>query len=194
MGIKDTAYASLFDKKDLPYIYRLAEEVRTTHNQDLVNSFNNTLEKKWNDHHPTLEIGNKNIEMLQVSKADDLIVTVGINQCIDQILGASVLRWQNMASGSGTTAASIGQTALVTQLFVIDMSSSGWREYAGASLRFAGIFGESLATHTVNEAAISRSDGAVILNRNMFSNFPISHTINVTGYVISCVIEFVPVM
>ncbi len=192
--MKDTTYATLFDKKDLPYVYRLAEEVRATHNQDLVNNFNNNLEKKWNDHNPIIEIGNKDIEIEQISKADDLIVTVGINQCIDQILGASVLRWQIIGSGSGTTAVSAAQTSLVTQLFLIDMSLLGWREYAGASLRFAGIFGESLATHTVNEAGIFRSDGAVMLNRNMFSNNPITHTINLNGYVISCVIEFVPVM
>jgi len=195
MGIKDSCYASVFDKKDLPYVYRLAEEVRATHNQDLVTEFNNNLGKKWNDHNPIIEIGNKDIEIQQISKADDLVVTTGINQCIDQILGTSVLRWQFIFSGSGTTAPSIGQTALVTGLFSVDMSLFGWREFAGTSLRFAAIFGESTTTHTVNEAGVfGPSPGFIMLNRNMFSNNPITHTVNTAGYLISCVIEFVPVM
>ena len=192
MAIKDTAYASLFDKKDLPYVYRLAEEVRATHNQDLVTEFNNTLEKKWNDHKPTIQIGNKDVELLQVSKADDLVLTVGINFLIDQILGTTVTRWLNLTSGIGTTAPTIADIGLVSGLVSVDMSLSGWREYASSSLRFGAIFGESTASGTVTECCVVA--GTTLLNRNMFSNNPITHVANVTGYVISSVVEFVPVM
>jgi len=194
--MKDVCYASLFDKKDMPYIYRLAEEIRTTHNQDLVNEFNNKLEKKWNDHNHFLQIGNKDIEIQQVSKADDLVVTAGINQCIDQILGASTTRWQYMARGTGTTTPVAGNTTLVTESASrIDMSTSGWREYASSSLRFAGIHGESIPTITVNECGVFTTSAAgIMLNRNAFSNFPLTHTINIDGIVLSTVIEFVPVM
>lgn len=196
MGIKDTTYASLFDKQDLPYVYRLAEEVRATHNQDLVNEFNNNLENKWNDHNPILEVGDKNIEILQVSKADDLVVTDGINWMINQILGTGVERWTFMGVGNSSTAPAIGNTILISELVPrVDMSLSGWREYAGSSLRFAGIFGETRASQTITEAAVFLgASGGFMLNRNMFSNNPITHTINANGYVISCVIEFVPVM
>ncbi len=194
MGIKDTTYASLFDKKDLPYLYRLAEEVRATHNQYLVTEFNTTLEKKWNDHNPILEIGNKDIEILQVSKADDLVVTAGINWLIDQILGTTVIRWQYLVSGTGTTAPTISDIG-VTGLTTVDMSLSGWREYAGSSLRFAAIFGESSAQGIVTECDIAHNGPPVtILNRNVFSNNSITHTVNVTGYVISSIVEFVPIM
>ena len=191
MGIKDYSYASLFDKKDLPYLYRLAEKVRATHNQDLVNDFNNNLERKWNDHNPIL---GDNIEILQTSKADDLVVTTGINQCIDLILGTSIISWEYMYEGSGTTAPAIGQTALITPQFLVSMILFGWREYAGTSLRFAGIFGESPITHTVNEAGVFIAGLATMLNRNTYSYNPIIHTINTTAYVISSVVEFVPVV
>jgi hypothetical protein len=194
--MKDVCYASLFDKKDLPYIYRLAEEIRTTHNQDLVNEFNNKLENKWNDHNHYLQIGNRDIEIQQVAKADDLVVTVGINQCIDQILGASTTRWQYMARGTGTTTPAAANTTLVTEVASrVDMSTSGWREYAGSSLRFAGIHGESIATITVNECGVFTAfTSGTMLNRNVFSNFPLTHTINIDGIVLSAVVEFVPVM
>ena len=194
--MKDVCYASLFDKKDLPYIYRLAEEIRTTHNQDLVNDFNNKLENKWNDHNHFLQVGNKDIEIQQVSKADDLVVTAGVNQCIDQILGTSVTRWQYMAKGIGTTTPVAGNTALFAEQSPrVDMSTSGWREYAGSSLRFAGIHGETMPTITINECGVfTASGGGIMLNRNVFSNFPLTHTINIDGIVLSTVVEFVPVM
>ncbi len=194
MAIKDTAYASLFDKEDLPYLYRLAEKVRNTHNPNLVNDFNNACQRKWNDHNPILG-DNANVEFLQVSKADDLVVTVGINLCIDEILGTSVVRWQMCSAGTGTTAPTIADTIIASALTTVDMNTSGWREYAGASLRFGAIFGESTLSGTINECVIlPPSVTTPILNRNVFSNFPITHTQNVTGFVISSVVEFVPVM
>src|SRR6185503_12777217 len=188
--MKDICYASLFDKKDLPYVYRLAEEIRATHNQDLITEFNNTLDNKWNDHNHLLHVGNKDIEIQQVSKADDLVVTAGVNQCIDQILGSSTTRWQFMARGTGTTTPAAGNTTLVTESGSrIDMSSFGWREYASSSLRFAGIHGETIPTITINEFGVfTTSSAGIMLNRNVFSNFPLTHTINIDGIVLSCVV------
>jgi len=194
--VKDVCYGALFDKKDLPYVYRLAEEVRATHNQDLVNSFNNNLERKWNDHNPLLD----GVEILQVSKADDLVVTSGVNQCIDQILGTSITRWQFMAKGLSGTTPTAGQTLLSNESVASprkDMSTSGWREWASTSLRFAGIFGESAPTETILECGVFTTQGnntGIMLNRNSFSNFGLTHNINIDGIVLSCVVEFVPVM
>jgi hypothetical protein len=190
--MKDVCYAALFDKRDLPSLYRYAAKVRTTHNQELVNDFNNKCEKKWNDHNPILD----GIEFLQVSKSEDLVVNVGINLFIDQILGLSVVTWDAIQIGTGVTTPGGNQTALtaVNGNGVL-MSAGGWKENAGTSLRFGSIFGESRATVTVNEAGVFTSiSGGTMLNRVMFANAPISHTINITGFVVSCIIEFVPVM
>lgn len=192
--IKDTAYAALFTKKDLPSLYELAERVRTTHDQTLVDDFNTKCQKKVDDHNPILEIGNQKIEFEQVAKANDLVVTPGLDQCIRQIQGTSTVRWQYMQTGSGTTQPDITQSSLVTPIFSVDMSVVGWREYAGSTLRFAGIFGESVPTHTVNEAGVFNTPFTIMLNRNMFSNNPIVHNVNYSGFVISNIIEFVPVM
>lgn len=192
--IKDTTYAISFDKKDLPYLYQYAKKVRETHNQDLVNQFNLICDKKWNDHNNVRLNG---IEPLQVSKADDLVVSAGTTLLINQILGTSVTRWRHMAMGSGTTAVSAGQTALVTTAWGVDMSISGWREYAGATLRFAGIFGETISTTVViTEAGVFTGalGTGTMLNRNMFSNAPFTYQVDLTGVVISSIIDFVPIV
>ena len=195
--MKDYSYITKFDKKDLPYIYRLAEEVRATHNQDLVSEYNSLTEKKWNDHNPILTVGNRTIEPLEAVKSDDLVVNAGVNRCIDQILGISTVRWQLMTRGIGTTLPNVAQTTIVSETLPrVDMSLFGWREYAGASLRFAGIFGESIVTPPIaySECGIfTTSTVGTMLNRNVFS-VSITHQIDINAFVLSCVIEFVPVV
>ena len=193
--VKDVCYGSLFDKKDIPLLHKYAQKVRETHDQELVNNFNMMCEAKFNDKHPVLMVGDKEIEPIQVSKADDLVVTAGLDQSINQILGTSVVRWQYMAKGTGTTTPAAGNTALVTEVLPrVDMSLYGWREYAGASLRFAGIFGESVTGIVVRECGIfTTSTVGTMLNRNVFLP-PITHQQLGDGFVISCIIEFVPVV
>lgn len=197
MRPKDVCYASLFDKKDMPYIHRLSEEIQVTHNQDLVNDFNNNCQRKWNDHSSKLEIGNKKIEFRQVSKADDLVVNAGVDQCIDQILGTSTTRWTIMSVSNVTTAVTAADTSFPSATASVTMTTPGlgWTEFAGSTLRYAGVFGETLTAMTITTAGVVTS-GGILLNRNVFSNFPLVHTFGSTGtgFVISCVIEFVPVM
>ena len=193
MGIKDYCYASLVAKEDLPSLYRLAQEIRLTHNQDLIDDFNNKCEQAWNDH-PN--------NFLNVSKADDLILTVGINQCIDQILGVSTTRWRYMRWNNSSTAPLITDTTLGGESggfskLACDMSLFGWREFAGTTLKFGAIFGESVASDNIRECGISTVSivgSGVLLNHNVFSANSITHTINVTGFVLTGIIEFVPMM
>lgn len=193
MGVKDICYASLFDKKDLPFLYRYAEKVRATHSQQLVDDFNNACQRKVDDHNPVLGNG---IEFLQVSRADDLPVDGGLTRCCAQIIGTSSARWQYMGKGTSLTGLGPGNTALLAEVTPrIDMSLFGWREWASTSLRYLAIFGESVATITVNEAGIfDLSSAGTMLNRNVFSALSISHTANITGFVISTIVEFVPKM
>ena len=169
----------------------MAEKIRINNDYDLASDFDNKCQQKWNDHNPILE---NNIEFLSVSKANDLVVTQGINQNIDAILGVNVFRWQYMGKGTGTTAPSAGQTLLVAEVLPkVDMSLFGWRLAAGHTLRFAAIFGESVPTITVNECGIFNAN-SMMLNRNMFSTQPLAHTVNVTGFILSSIIEFVPIV
>lgn len=190
--IKDTCYAAYFDKKDLPYLYKLAEKVRNTHDQSLVDDFNLKCEQKYNDHNPIL---GDNIQFLDLAKADDLVVTAGINLCIDQILGTSVVRWRWMMATNGSTTPTAADTSFTGIGTGVDMSLSGWREYASSSLRFAAIYGETLGSSATSEAAIMTGNGTgTLLCRNIFTNYSLSHTVNTSGYVISTIIEFVPMM
>jgi hypothetical protein len=195
MGIKDTTFVCSFDKKDLPSLYELAEMIRNTHSNDLIDDFNTKCQKKIDDHNPILEIGNQKIEFEQVAKADDLVVTVGINQCLDQILGVSVVRWQYVGIGTGSTSVSAAQTALTTEVLPrADMSLSGWREPFSSCLKFAGIFGESHSNAAIREAAVfTASGGGTMLNRNIFTNLVLSTSFT-SATMVSAIIEFVPVM
>jgi hypothetical protein len=191
--MKDQAFAALFDKKDLPLLYKFA--IKPNHND-----FFSLCQKKWNDHNPILQVDSHNLEFVQVAKADDLVVDQGIVQSINLIIRASNTRWTYMGMGTGTTAPVAGNTTLSAEVVPRrDMSSPnvgghGWRESAGATLRFAAIYGESIATITVNEMGIFATPnvGSAMLNRNAFSNNPVTHTGNVTAFVLASIVEFVP--
>jgi hypothetical protein len=193
--MKDTSYAVLFDKKDMPAISNYAKMVRQTHDPILVDNFNNTIEKIWNDHrnHGI----NGGIEPWQVEKTDDLVVSVGAAQIIDQITGASTTRFSHVGYGNGgATAVTAAQTTLVAELGTrASMATNGWREYAGASLRFAGIFGESTSSVSLDEMGIFTAiTGGIMLNRNSLSGAQLEHITNTSIFVISSIIEFVPIV
>jgi hypothetical protein len=196
--VKDYAFAALFDKKNLPSLYKLAEKVRATHDTSLIDNYIRMCQQKVDDHNPILQVGNQNIEFIQVSKADDLVVTAGLDRCIDIILGISSTRWQYMGKGTSTGTPATSNSLLGAEVTPrVDMNIAGWREYDGMSLRFAGIFAETHATITVNECGVftgSAINTTPMLNRNGFSTNALTHTINTSAFVLSSVIEFVPVV
>jgi hypothetical protein len=125
-----------------------------------------------------------------------MIVTGGINLCLDQILGVSSVRWQYSGKGTSNGPVTGGQSQLIVEVSPrADMTLAGWREYAGSTLRFAGIFGDTHPSISVSECGVfTTSSGGVMLNRNMFYTNLIFHTVNVSAFLISTIIEFVPVM
>ncbi len=189
--MKDTTYASQFDNKDYQSLLRYAKKVRETHNPELVDNFNLACQKRWDDH---TNISINGMELLQVSKSDDLVVDGGINVVINQITGALTSRWRYIGIGTGTTAVSSAQSALVTEVLPrADMSLFGWREYAGTSLRFAGIFGSTHSSTSINECGIFNSPTfGNMLNRNMFSNAILATSFST--HVFSSIIDFVPIV
>jgi len=172
-------------------MYRLAERIRLNHDGNLAVEFDNLSQKRYDDHPANFH----GVEFNQVEKSEDLVVTVGVNQIIDQILGVSTTRWQYLGRGIGTTAPTAADTILQTEVGLrLDMSVNGWREQAGATLRFAGIFGETYASGTHTEAGIFTALSAgIMLNRVMFSNNSMNFG-NTHASVISCIIEFVPIV
>jgi hypothetical protein len=204
--MKDKCYAALFDKKDMPLVSKFARKVRASmaydikhsleHEATLTDEFFSNCEKKWNDHNPTFEVDSKQIQFLQVSKADDLAVNSGIQQYLDLILGVSGSRYFYVGKGTSTVAPTAAQTALQAEVLPrVDTTYFGWREVAGVTLRFAGQFGESLPSITVNESGVFNATTAgIMFMRNMFSNDAINHTVNYTGFILASIIELVPTL
>lgn len=205
MRPKDYAFASLFYNEDKPFLHKLARKIKASviqddnlgiiHNPILSDNYHDVCQKKWDDHHPVLEIGNKTIQIEETSKADDLMTNSGLDQIIKLIIGTSAVRFTWMGKGTGVTAPDVTQTALVTEVSPrIDMTTSaGWIDPGGKSIGFAGIWGETHATITVNEQAVfSASSGGIMFNRNMFSNRPLTKTVSKGPMVLSSVMEVVP--
>jgi len=206
MRPKDYAFATAFETKDRPLLYKLARMIKTSvtlddklgilHNPILSDNYHAACQKKWDDHHNSvLQIGNKTIQIVQTSKADDLVTNPGLDQCIDLMRGASSVRFIWMGKGTGLAAPLVSQTTLSSEIVPrLDMTTfAGWIDPGSKSLGFGAIFGETHQNMTVTEQAIfTASSGGIMLNRNMFSNLPLSHTVNVQPFVLSSVMEAIP--
>lgn len=188
--VKDWAYLAAFKRKDLPSLYEMVAKINETHDTDLIESFNEKCEQKIN-------CENTSLPFEQVIKSDDLVVTAGLQQNINIILGTSATRWQYMRHGiGGSTAATIAQTALTTEgAGPIDMATfAGWREPVGMKLYFGGILGETVAVTNITEAGVfNASVAGIMLNRNCFPNNSLQRSLNTLVFIISSVIEFCPV-
>ncbi len=176
-GPHDVCYCVSFDSKDPQFMEKI--------DQDIL--FSN-LEKKWNDH-PSLP------EFIQVSKADDVVTYPGLSLCMQQILGISVVRWRYMGAGTGTQQARPYQQGLEAEVFPrADMTvpAQGSATRSGQSLRFVGIFPVSFPTITVRESAVTQavSGTSIYLNRNVFSNTPVVHTVGVLPFTLASLITF----
>lgn len=209
--MKDRCYALLFDKKDQQMLYDYAKKIRETHDQSLVDDFNNLAELRWNDHKDVSLNGSKPI---QGDKASDLVTSPGITQMINQFqqLAGGTTRWKYMGYGrllppvapATTSDPLIQPTAADTTLQNepgppdhprVDMTAEGWIEYTSTSLRFGAIFGEGRPDVGVAEAGIFTAlTGGIMLNRNVFDNADIWHKQFVSVFVLSSIIEFVPVV
>jgi hypothetical protein len=199
---RDWAYRAAFDRKDLPSLQEMARHISQAHDTDMIEDFNAKCEQKLNENGETTTTRlNNGIEIQSVTKAEDLTVNGGLQQCINIILGVSSTRWQYMGLGTGgaIAPADILQTTLTTEVAGgrIDMAASGrgWREAVGMKLFFGAIGNEQAATNTLTELGVfTASSGGTMLNRNAFPNPGLPHTINRGAYIISSVIEFCPVL
>jgi hypothetical protein len=176
-GPQDICYAVSYDSKDPQFMQKLDPDIL----------FSN-LEKKWNDH-PSLP------EFIQVAKADDIVTFPGLIYCMKQILGTIVVRWRYMGAGSSSEVATPYQQALKAEVFPrADMTvpAQGSATRSGSALRFIGIFPASFPTITVRESGVHNvvSGVGLLLNRNMFSQAPITHTVSVLPFTLASLITF----
>lgn len=202
---RDWAYRIAFDRKDLPSLQDMVRHIHDTHDTDMIEEINTGCEKKLAGERTELSNG---LEIQQVTKTEDLVVNVGLQQCINIILGTSAIRWANfgLAKNSGTTPVSVTNTALDGSAggpWYLGFITYGWSEAKGMKLFFGTITPQDanapFNSNTVHEIGIATSLPATLLNRELFFNNPVSRTLSADGqtfnqvFMFSCVIEFCPV-
>lgn len=204
---RDWAYQVAFDRKDLPSLQDMVKHIQDTHDTDMIESFNAKCEQKLRGGGETTELIN-GVEIQQVTKTEDLVVNVGLQQCINIILGTSSSRWINfgLARNSGTNPPLVTDTAFDGSAggpWYIGMSVFGWSEAKGMKLFFGTITPQDINStvnpSTVHEMGVATGQPGIILNRELFFNNPVTRGLSADGqmykqvFMFSCVIEFCPV-
>ncbi len=101
-----------------------------------------------------------------VQEADNLVVTTGKEFVASRMIGTSASVMDNMAIGSGSTAAAASDTALGSELNRQSATSS----VSGAVVTFSATFGAGSGTGAVTEAALfNASSSGTMLCRTTFA-------------------------
>lgn len=202
---RDWGYRVVFDRKDLPSLQEMARHIRETHDTDMIEDFNLKCEQKLSGTNAELDNG---IEIQSVTKTEDLVVNVGLQQCINLILATNSNYWVNfgLTKNAGTSLPSITDTSLLSSAggpWFLSLATYGWSEPKGMKMFFGTITPQDASSTfnagTIQEMGIAGSAGTPILNREVFFLDPISRSLSADGqmykqvFMFSCVIEFCPV-
>ena len=104
-----------------------------------------------------------------VQETDNLVVTAGKNWIAQRMQRTSLGVMTHMAVGTGTTAAAVGNTALVTEVSRVALTTSGG-VVAAAVITFATTYAAGVATAALTEAGIfNAASGGTMLARTVFS-------------------------
>jgi len=205
---KDWAYMVAFKEKDLPSLQAMMKHIRETHDVDMIESFNQKCEQKLklSDEPAILDNG---IEIQRVEKTDDLVTDLGLQQCINIILGTSASRFSHILASrnSANVPPTVSDTALGISSggpYVFPLATYGWIESKGMKMFFATIVPQSPASptmSTINEMAVynGSSMGNAMLNHEVFFNNQLTRTITqdlqvyANVFILSCIVELCPV-
>jgi len=99
----------------------------------------------------------------------NLVVTIGKNWVASRMANASSAVMSHMAIGSGTTAASVADSTLQTELTRLALNVAGGTP-SGAAVTYSATFGAGVGTGTVSEAGIlNNASGGTLLARSVFT-------------------------
>ena len=102
-----------------------------------------------------------------VQEVDNLVVTDGKEYVASRMKDTSATAMSHMAIGSGTTAAAASQSALVSELGRVSLTST---TVSGAVVTYVATFGAGTGTGAVTEAAILNANSSGdMLCRTVFS-------------------------
>tara|TARA_Y100000114_G_scaffold138359_1_gene141294 strand:+ start:2991 stop:3431 length:441 start_codon:yes stop_codon:yes gene_type:complete len=98
---------------------------------------------------------------------DNLVVTAGKGYIASRMKDATATAMSHMAIGTGTTAAAVGQTALVTEANRQALTSTN---VSGGQITYSSTFGNGQGTGALTEAAIlNAATGGTMLCRTVFN-------------------------
>lgn len=184
-GPQEVAYASQYWADDEPKVRKMFLEGKGE-------EFNVMCRKRYDDHRLKSDI-----EIIHVSKTEDIPTYPGLSYCMQLIIGSQTNRFKFMIAGTDNSQARPYQQGLlgeVTPRVDITLPGNGSITAGTATLTYTGIFPASFPTAVIRESAISTaSPGGIYLNRNMFSSLPINHTSGVLGFTLQSVFTFTAV-
>jgi hypothetical protein len=199
-GPQETTYCISWHKEDENLVQRyFAKADLIKDNSPFIIEFMNQLDRKYNDHPAYILYRNRRIYLNEISKALDIPTIQGLQFCMRQIIGGGTLGglspWRYMSAGSDQREARSYQPFLFAEVLPrADMNSSGSITRVNQSIEFIGNFPSTFLTMTVRESAVWNfpDNTGTNLNRNMFKDFPIVHTVNVLPFTVATNINFVP--
>jgi len=201
-GPKDTCWVASYQGKDEPLLQRYFIKSATLgrENNPMVIQFFDQLEKKWNDHIGILELDSERFEIIEIAKTSDIVTIQGLQFCCRQIINTGLAPWRYHGVGNSTIEARSYQQRLFAETEPrADMTipAQGSITRVSQSMRAIGIFPASFPTITVRESAIFNNNtgytAGTMLNRQMFSGTPITHTVSVAPFTVATDVNFVSV-
>jgi hypothetical protein len=200
-GPKDTCWAATYRRRDEHLLrkYFVKSATLGTQNNPMVIEFFDQLERAYNDHVGILRINSKSFEIIQIAKTEDIVTIQGLQLCCKYIVNLASTLFRYHGVGNSTIEPRAYQQRLYGETEPrADMSVGAQGSYSrvNQSMRFVGIFPISFPTITVRESAVFTNNTAytgTMLNRQMFSGIPITHTVNVAPFTVATDINFTPV-
>jgi hypothetical protein len=189
-GPRETTYAVLFAKEDYETMLKFTKKYPR--------SAFPIFEKKFNDHNTIVEVDGKKVELISISKAEDVPTFPGLAYCMRLILGSSTTRYQYMCVGSdGRMADPFKQTLYAEAASRLNITTFGSIiRIIGppGAMQYLCTFASTFQTITVRESAIntvSTINTGIQLNRNSFPSNPIVHTSGGTSFIIGSQFTFI---
>lgn len=218
MELKDTrprdwAYLVEFDRKDFSLLMDMAQHIRETHDTDMIEHLNNQFE----NNSEIIDIGTSILKTKSIRKTKDMVVDVGLRQCINIILGTSSARWSHMAFSGSVSSGIVASNNInidnwTAGFNILPIATFGWSEPKGMRMLFATILPASFEASGVGSVGVTQINEMGIyngtaggptndlLNRETFHSNPVIGGIVGDGSsmfsavrLCSCVIEFCPV-
>lgn len=190
--VKDRHYMSLWDAKDLPTIEKWQEKIRATHDEQLIRDFFQLLDKKYDDHR------NLKVEPLQLALKDDVLTYKGVAKICRLVTRQDLTTFTHVAVGTGAPAGTQPlpfEENLYNEDYKVAFVQNGFFDAAGASIRYSGTFGATVASENYNESLVRNvsdegDSGKVVLCISQFDDDDIAHTSGNTGFTCAGSIEF----